>query len=54
VRRNEAVATELNEYEARGTIQRPGGKAAVVVTVWIVLRGEDFPRFVTAYPGARS
>ena len=23
--------------------------AAVIVTVWIVLHGEDFPRFVTAY-----
>ncbi|MGH7278241.1 MAG: DUF6883 domain-containing protein [Candidatus Rokuibacteriota bacterium] len=22
-----------------------------VVSVWVVRRGEDFPRFVTAYPG---
>ena len=38
------------KYVVRGTIQGPAGQA-VVVTVWIVLRGEDFPRFLTAYPG---
>lgn len=54
---NEAVATEINEYgqkyEVRGKIQGPSGRAATVVAVWIVLHGEDFPRFVTAFPGAR-
>lgn len=51
-------ATDVNEYgqkyEIRGTIAGPVGKTAVVVAVWIVLHGEDFPRFVTAFPGARS
>ncbi|MBI2920103.1 MAG: hypothetical protein HYY18_03340 [Planctomycetes bacterium] len=55
---NEAVATEANEYgqkyEVRGKISGPAGRAADLVAVWIVLRGEDFPRFVTAFPGARS
>jgi hypothetical protein len=55
---NEASATENNEYgqkyEIRGRMAGPVGKTAVVVAVWIVLRGEDFPRFVTAFPGARS
>ena len=55
---NEAVARQTNEYgqkyEVRGRIECPAGKAAVLVTVWIVLHGEDFPRFVTAFPGARS
>jgi len=55
---NQASATEANEYgqkyEIRGTMGRPAGKTAVVVAVWIVLHGEDFPRFVTAFPGARS
>ena len=55
---NEAVATEANEYgqkyEVRGMLEGPVGKATVLVAVWIVLRGEDFPRFVTAFPGARS
>jgi len=55
---NEAVATQANEYgqkyEVRGRIEGPTGRAADLVAVWIVLRGEDFPRFVTAFPGARS
>jgi hypothetical protein len=34
-----------------GTITGPSGRAAGVVAVWIILNGEDFPRFVTAYPG---
>ncbi|QDU65124.1 hypothetical protein Pla86_01880 [Planctomycetes bacterium Pla86] len=55
---NDASATETNEYgqkyEVRGRMAGPAGKIAVVVAVWIVLRGEDFPRFVTAFPGARS
>ena len=29
----------------------PSDRAAHVVTIWIVRRGEDFPRFITAYPG---
>ena len=55
---NEAFAIEANEYgrkyEVRGTLSGPAGKTAVVVAVWIVLHGQDFPRFVTAFPGARS
>jgi hypothetical protein len=55
---NKAVATEKTEYgqkyEVRGRIQGPAGKAAALAAVWIVLRSEDFPRFVTAFPGARS
>lgn len=57
-RKYEAVPTERTEYGqkflVRGRIQGPAGKVASVVVVWIVLRGEDFSRFVTAFPGARS
>lgn len=42
------------KFVTRGTIQAPGGGTVAVVAVWIVLNGEDFPRFVTAYPGAKS
>jgi len=55
---NDASATEANQYgqkyEVRGKITGPAGRAAALVAVWIVLRGEDFPRFVTAFPGPRS
>jgi hypothetical protein len=40
------------KYVVRGTRHGPMA-AAAIVTVWIVLRGEDFPRFVTADPGTR-
>lgn len=41
------------KYVVRSTLQGLVASAAIV-TVWIVLHGEDFPRFVTAFPGARS
>jgi len=54
---NEAVEKELTEYgqkyEVRGTIQGPSGKRAEVVSAWIILDGEDYPRFITVYPGER-
>jgi hypothetical protein len=30
------------------------GRPVEVVTVWIILTGEDAPRFVTALPGDRE
>jgi len=40
------------KYEVRGSLKGPSGRQAEVVTIWIVLNGEDVPRLVTAYPGA--
>jgi hypothetical protein len=55
---HEASSLATNEhgqkYEIRGNMVGPAGKTAVVVAVWIVLGSEDFPRFVTAFPGTRS
>ncbi len=42
------------KYVVHGTITGPTGRSARVVGLWIVLNGEDYPRFVTAYPGAES
>ena len=42
------------KYLVHGTITGPSGRAGRIVVVWIILHGEDFPRFVTAYPGAAS
>jgi len=39
------------KYEVRAILTGPAGRAAEVVSVWIVHVGEDVPRFVTAYPG---
>jgi hypothetical protein len=38
------------KYIIDGAIDTPAGKSAVVRTVWIIDRGEDVPRLVTAYP----
>lgn len=41
------------KYEVRGILEGPSEKAAEIVTVWIILDSEDFPRFVTAFPGGK-
>ncbi len=50
-----AVAGEKSPYgqkfEVRGRLVGPSGRAAEIISVWIILRGEDAPRFVTAFPG---
>lgn len=50
----DATLMEVSEYgekyTIRGILAAPHGKPASTITVWIVRRGEDFPRFVTAYP----
>jgi hypothetical protein len=42
------------KYEVHATLTGPGGRSAQVVSVWVVRTGEEFPRFVTAYPGERT
>jgi hypothetical protein len=37
-------------YTVEGDLTTPVGRVVRVRTVWYVERGEDFPRFVTAYP----
>ncbi len=54
---NDARASDVNaygqKYEVHGSLRGPTGRAATIVSVWIVLNGEDLPRFVTASPGPR-
>jgi hypothetical protein len=38
------------KYVIRATLVGPAGRSARVSSVWVVRAGEDFPRFVTAYP----
>jgi Domain of unknown function (DUF6883) len=42
------------KYIVDGAIDTPSGKAPVIRTVWIVDRGGDTPRLVTAYPHERG
>jgi len=39
-----------HKYVIRATLVGPTGVSAALVSVWVVRAGEDFPRFVTAYP----
>jgi hypothetical protein len=38
------------KFTVRGRLSGPNGRAAAIVTVWIILATETAPRFVTAYP----
>jgi hypothetical protein len=40
-----------SKYELRATLIGPSGRSAEIVAIWIVLKGEEFPRLVTAFPG---
>jgi hypothetical protein len=43
-------STYGQKYTIRATLVGPSGASADVVSVWVVRAGEEFPRFVTAYP----
>jgi len=51
----EAIIGESTEYgqkyEVRGMLKGPSGRQAEVVSVWIILPGQETPRFITAFPG---
>jgi len=51
---NEAQLSGRTEYgqkfTVRGVLSGPNGRAAAIVSVWIILTAETAPRFVTAYP----
>jgi hypothetical protein len=38
------------KYIVEGRIEGPSGRSAMVLSVWIVDRGLEAPRLVTAYP----
>ncbi|MDR4493128.1 MAG: hypothetical protein R3B74_01655 [Nitrospirales bacterium] len=42
------------KYIVDGIIPTPMGQNVIVRTIWIVDKGEDRPRFVTAYPQERE
>lgn len=54
-RANDAIRRTDNRfgkrYEVRGSLAGPNGRRAEIVTIWIILSGDDRPRLVTAYPG---
>jgi len=55
---NDATLGESTEYgqkfEIKGCITGPAGKSAWLVTAWIILAGQEIPRFITAFPGDKK
>jgi hypothetical protein len=53
-RENEVAATRDTArgayYSVDGRLRSPDGRDPPVRVVWFIRSGEDFPRFVTAYP----
>ena len=56
---NHAVDNEVSKseesffgkrYIIEGPLKTPDGRKPTIRTVWFVEKGEDIPRFVTAYP----
>jgi hypothetical protein len=39
------------KFVVEGPIKGKSGRRMHVVTVWVILKGENIPRFITAYPG---
>jgi hypothetical protein len=42
------------KYTVKGPLNSPSGETIQVLTVWVILKGEEFPRFVTAYSGGKK
>ena len=51
----DATMVEESQYGQKfvveGTLPVTGGETVQIVTVWVILKEENVPRFVTAYPG---
>ena len=46
-----AGSTEYGQkFTVRGVLSGPNGRAAAILSFWIILTAERAPRFVTAYP----
>ncbi len=49
---DEVVETQHGrKYAIRANLKGPNGRTFAMQSIWIILKGEDVPRFVTTYPG---
>jgi hypothetical protein len=49
---DEVVETKHGrKYVIRANLKGPNGRTFAMQSIWILLKDEDVPRFVTAYPG---
>jgi hypothetical protein len=58
IQSNDAVLQRSSSHGAyylvKGKVTSPSENTINIQTVWIILNGEDTPRFVTAYSGGRK
>ena len=58
IRQGQAVHAGRNDYGEKYTVlarlKTPSGVSHDIITVWIVLSGEDVQQFITAYPRAEK
>lgn len=48
--KDELSSPHGKKYVIDGTLMTPIGKSVKIETVWIIDKGQDKPRFITAYP----
>ncbi len=48
--KTETISPHGTKYVIRGSLQTPHGRVVSLTTVWIVDKGQERPRFVTAIP----
>jgi hypothetical protein len=39
------------KYVVEGKLSNSSGDIVNIISVWVILNGDDIPRFITAYPG---
>jgi len=42
------------KFIIRGLLTGPAKKTVQIITVWAIIKGEDIPKFITAYPGGKD
>ena len=51
----DVTQVEESQYGQKFIVEGPftglSGETVQIVTVWVILKGESIPRFITAYPG---
>ncbi len=40
------------KFIVEGGLIGPSGRTVQIISVWVILKGESMPRFVTVYPGS--
>ncbi|MCB2262674.1 MAG: hypothetical protein LGR52_07015 [Candidatus Thiosymbion ectosymbiont of Robbea hypermnestra] len=49
--KDELSSSHGKKYVVDGALMTPIGRSVEIKTIWIIDKGEDKPRFLTAYPG---